>query len=569
MSDTADDIQGWFTTDPDRLAAEVEAFAARGLPAQSEQHPDGTVSVTTALPYRGQDETIEVQYPYDYPDRYPLFVARHGLLDRHQGVTLGDLCWSGDPEVDWRPHLLAADIVHVNVRALLDDSAAGPDVVQENEMPIPEPMSAWIGRSGRSVAVPDPFFQRDLTATGGVMRLMRGPAGERSALGTADGIGTADSEVLARYGTAERASRGWWLAVPDDQQAVLFRGAEVALANFVDAELPDVRAHLERDLRQRRRKSRKASRPIGFTFVEEGPEQGQRRRNWAFGTANLPPTGALEVKIDAPAHALTRGERQRRIPELLGLEEAAVVVIGAGSVGSPLVMELAKAGVGLIDVVDDDVMDLNNTVRHALDTWSDGEAKARAVATSAARLNPFIKVHPSRMTVGSVHTGLASSLQLRELIESADVVADTTGSPVVARILQRHCLELGATLVVAGLTSGSHGADIAVFPPDARCWCFDCFELYQDPTDGRVPQPRAGGFPLMTPRGCSHPAFTGSGFDATALAAQSARVVVQATGKTAYPPSRFDWTVMNFRGAEPVQSGRLDPHPRCSRSHGR
>ena len=45
------------------------------------------------------------------------------------------------------------------------------------------------------------------------------------------------------------------------------------------------------------------------------------------------------------------------------LKDARVLIIGAGGLGSPLLMYLAAAGVGTLGVIDDDVVSLDNLQR--------------------------------------------------------------------------------------------------------------------------------------------------------------------------------------------------------------
>ena len=68
-----------------------------------------------------------------------------------------------------------------------------------------------------------------------------------------------------------------------------------------------------------------------------------------------------------------------------------VLVIGAGGLGSPLVMYLAAAGVGVIAVVDDDVVDLSNLQRQVLHRTSRiGQPKVESAAATVAELNPDV-----------------------------------------------------------------------------------------------------------------------------------------------------------------------------------
>ncbi|WP_420403033.1 HesA/MoeB/ThiF family protein [Nisaea sp.] len=78
-----------------------------------------------------------------------------------------------------------------------------------------------------------------------------------------------------------------------------------------------------------------------------------------------------------------------------------VLVIGAGGLGSPLLLYLAAAGVGTLGIVDDDAVDLSNLQRqiaHASDAV--GVSKVESAAASVARINPGVRVekHPERLT---------------------------------------------------------------------------------------------------------------------------------------------------------------------------
>ena len=75
------------------------------------------------------------------------------------------------------------------------------------------------------------------------------------------------------------------------------------------------------------------------------------------------------------------------------LLNARVLVVGAGGLGSPLLMYLAAAGVGTIGVVDDDTVSLSNLQRQiAHSTARIGIPKTASAKETIAALNPDVTV---------------------------------------------------------------------------------------------------------------------------------------------------------------------------------
>ena len=87
------------------------------------------------------------------------------------------------------------------------------------------------------------------------------------------------------------------------------------------------------------------------------------------------------------------------------LKAARVLVIGAGGLGSPLILYLASAGVGSIGVIDDDTVSLDNLQRQVIHTTAAiGTAKVDSAAAMVDGLNPHVRVirHAERLTVRNV-----------------------------------------------------------------------------------------------------------------------------------------------------------------------
>src|SRR5271165_1407052 len=83
------------------------------------------------------------------------------------------------------------------------------------------------------------------------------------------------------------------------------------------------------------------------------------------------------------------------------LRAARVLVVGAGGLGSPLILYLAAAGVGCIGVADFDRVSLSNLQRQIAHRTQDvGRLKTESAADTAYSINPHVGIepHPLRLT---------------------------------------------------------------------------------------------------------------------------------------------------------------------------
>src|SRR5712691_1359477 len=75
------------------------------------------------------------------------------------------------------------------------------------------------------------------------------------------------------------------------------------------------------------------------------------------------------------------------------LKAAAVLLIGAGGLGSPLGLYLAAAGVGRLGLVDFDVVDFSNLQRQVLHGTRDvGRPKLHSAREKLQAINPEVRV---------------------------------------------------------------------------------------------------------------------------------------------------------------------------------
>ena len=161
------------------------------------------------------------------------------------------------------------------------------------------------------------------------------------------------------------------------------------------------------------------------------------------------------------------------------LRDARVLVVGAGGLGSPLVLYLTAAGIGTIGIVDGDTVDLSNLQRQVAHTTDRlGQPKAHSAAAAAHAINPGARVvsHAERITPDNA---LA-------LLAGYDIVCDGTDNFATRFLVADACVLAKKTLVSAAVLRFE--GQLSTFKPHAgpACPCYRC--LYPEaPPDGLVP----------------------------------------------------------------------------------
>jgi len=126
------------------------------------------------------------------------------------------------------------------------------------------------------------------------------------------------------------------------------------------------------------------------------------------------------------------------------LKAARVLCVGAGGLGSPLVMYLAAAGVGTIGIVDDDHVSLSNLQRQIVhDTPHVGAPKVESARDTIARLNPHVTVE--------THAARLDAANALEIIGRYDIVADGSDNFATRYLVSDACYLAGKPLVFAAV----------------------------------------------------------------------------------------------------------------------
>lgn len=142
------------------------------------------------------------------------------------------------------------------------------------------------------------------------------------------------------------------------------------------------------------------------------------------------------------------------------------LVIGAGGLGSPVVLFLGTAGIGRITIVDHDSVDLTNLQRQIAHNMARvGQPKATSAREGIEAINPEVLVKPV--------VARADAQLLHELVPQADVVIDCCDNFATRHAINAACVAHRKPLV-SGAAIRMDG-QLSVFDTrDARSPCYAC-----------------------------------------------------------------------------------------------
>lgn len=178
---------------------------------------------------------------------------------------------------------------------------------------------------------------------------------------------------------------------------------------------------------------------------------------------------------------IERYSRHIILPEVGGagqqkLKEASVLVVGAGGLGSPVLLYLTAAGIGRIGIIEDDVVDLTNLQRQVLHATPDvGKPKAESASETLKQINPHVEV--------DVYRERLNKDNIFALLDRYDIVVDGVDNFPTryllndASVMKKKTLIEGGILRFMGLIMSIRGGETA---------CYRCvFE--EPPPPGTVP----------------------------------------------------------------------------------
>jgi molybdopterin/thiamine biosynthesis adenylyltransferase len=159
------------------------------------------------------------------------------------------------------------------------------------------------------------------------------------------------------------------------------------------------------------------------------------------------------------------------------LARSTAVIVGCGALGTVQATLLARAGVGILRLVDRDYVETSNLQRQVLYTESDAEAalpKAEAARRHLVAANSGIVIE--------AHISDLDARNAEELLGGADVILDGTDNFETRMLINDFSVRDGVPWIYGAAVSG-YGIAMPVLPGDSAC--FRC--VYPEPPTGLQP----------------------------------------------------------------------------------
>jgi len=168
-------------------------------------------------------------------------------------------------------------------------------------------------------------------------------------------------------------------------------------------------------------------------------------------------TGNLDRYVRQSRYAPLGEQGQQR------LSTSSALVCGCGALGSVIASTLARAGVGLLRIVDRDFLELNNLQRQVLFDEEDVKEqlpKAIAAAAKLRRINSEIRIEP---VVADVSHG-----NILELCAGIDVIVDGTDNFETRFLINDAACKQSLPWVYGGCL-GAEGQTMTILPRETAC----------------------------------------------------------------------------------------------------
>lgn len=157
--------------------------------------------------------------------------------------------------------------------------------------------------------------------------------------------------------------------------------------------------------------------------------------------------------------------RNKGILEISILEKKRVMIVGLGSFGSQIAIELAKAGVGSFSLFDFDRVELHNLARHTCTINDLGRLKTDAIYDAIKGKNPYAEVDKFPVNIND------NLSLLDEEIKKADIIICATDNNKSRFNISDALVKNSKVGIFGRAVTRAEGGDVFRYVPGGPCYC--------------------------------------------------------------------------------------------------
>ena len=190
---------------------------------------------------------------------------------------------------------------------------------------------------------------------------------------------------------------------------------------------------------------------------------------WVDGTLTFT---YKDEKFDVEKYSLVQNifSRNTGILESSIMREKEVVILGCGSVGSLVALQLAKSGVGKFLLVDNDIIEYHNLCRHQCGISDVGKYKTIALKERILNINPTAEVAIETTTVELIRKEVFDA-HCKEEYSVIVGCADNRSADVYANSI---AVMYHVPFVSIGFWERAFAGEIFYYLPDRNMPCYKC-----------------------------------------------------------------------------------------------
>jgi molybdopterin/thiamine biosynthesis adenylyltransferase len=491
MNSAGGEFLPWYRRNPEIFEQEKEVLVARGF-RLDEEH----LRKYEIVQFRGRldcagDRDIVIAYSDAFPSWPPSAwdEADGPVLSRHQRLSNRHFCLFGVERIRWSANKGAADVIS-EIETLFAEF--GPEKKSLSPDVVPEPITASLSYTPDLCALVPPgvsAFAGDHGSGSIILRYGRGGNHEAPAQAIVLTLNIAGS-----IWNCSPAYKGLALQQPNMATggAIVFAG-QPTLDDLKRAAAGYFKAHPAH--------KRNQEQWLALLFPEQSESAEGSRVAWVLIRCRNGQQQAVRTYVYRP------GDRWVRAKGMNMLSTKKILMIGCGCLGSKIAVNFAATGATNFGLLDCDLHEPDNSVRHELGISSFGQPKARALLKRMQEVNPEIEAEIFAYHIGGAQQPFETDRKVLERFAESDIVINTTGNHGVSRWMDECCFRFGVPGVFVSVTNGAWGGEIVrVIPGKTACWlCWK--EAYESSPPPGEPSPAIFG------PGCDQPSFTGTSYE--------------------------------------------------------